>query len=61
MTKPARERWCFVFELPADVGNTGRFMAMILKHLLRVWRVRATAIRKLQDHHSDADHGGVGL
>jgi hypothetical protein len=44
MTTPARERWIFTFELPAGTTHGGRFMARLLKHLLRVWGVRATAI-----------------
>jgi hypothetical protein len=39
-----RERWVFTVELPANVGNSCRFVARLLKHLLRVWGVRATAI-----------------
>jgi hypothetical protein len=43
MSEP-RERWTFVFELPPDVGkHSGRFVARLLKHLLRVWRVKCVA------------------
>ncbi|HTU22874.1 MAG TPA: hypothetical protein VMG10_32845 [Gemmataceae bacterium] len=42
------ERWSFVFELPAEAGEgdrAARFMARLLKHLLRVWHVRCVANR----------------
>jgi hypothetical protein len=41
---PRREHWLLRVELPTDVPNPGRFMARVLKHLLRAWGVRATAI-----------------
>jgi hypothetical protein len=39
-----RERWIFTFELPSDVTHPGRFVARVLKHLLRAWGIRATVI-----------------
>jgi hypothetical protein len=37
---PERESWLFRVQLPAGVGNPGRFMA----RLLRVWGVKCVAI-----------------
>jgi hypothetical protein len=45
VARAARERWTFTFELPANVTNGGRFVARILKHLLRVWGVKCVALR----------------
>jgi hypothetical protein len=51
----AGERWFLVLELPPDVPNAGRFVAKLLKHLLRTWNVRCRAVsepeevRRLQD------------
>lgn len=44
MTPPPRERWFFTLELPAGVDHPGRFVARVLKYLLRTWGVKATAI-----------------
>jgi hypothetical protein len=44
MTRATRERWVFRVELPADVAHGGRFMAKLLKHLLRCWGVRCVAV-----------------
>jgi hypothetical protein len=44
MSKPAGERWILTVDLPAEVQNAGRFVARILKHLLRAWRVKSTAL-----------------
>lgn len=44
MARTARETWTFRVELPADVANGGRFVARLLKHLLRAWGVRCTAV-----------------
>jgi hypothetical protein len=38
------EPWIFTVRLPAGLPNPGRFVAVILKHLLRRWGVRCTAI-----------------
>jgi hypothetical protein len=46
MTAPPPERWVFTFELPADLPHAGRYMAALLKHLLRRWRIRAVAVRE---------------
>ncbi len=43
--RPARERWTFTMELPAGVANGGRFVARVLKHLLRAWGVKCVALR----------------
>ena len=43
MSEP-RERWILTVDLPAGIANPGRFMAMVLKHLLRCWGVRVKAI-----------------
>jgi hypothetical protein len=43
-TSPERERWIFTLELPSGIDHGGRFVARILKHLLRAWGVRAVAI-----------------
>jgi hypothetical protein len=40
----ARQAWLFRVELPAGIFNPGRYMAALLKHLLRRWGVRATAV-----------------
>jgi hypothetical protein len=40
------ERWTFTVELPADVGNGGRYAARILKWLWRTWRVRCTGLEE---------------
>ena len=37
--------WTITVRLPRDVANPGRFVARMLKHLLRVWGVRCVAIR----------------
>lgn len=44
MSHPPRESWLFRVELPAGVEHGGRFMARVLKYLLRAWGVKATAI-----------------
>ncbi len=41
---PKRERWLFRVELPPDVTHGGRFMARLLKHLLRAWGVKCVAV-----------------
>jgi hypothetical protein len=41
-----RERWILTIDLPADVVNSGQVMARVLKHLLRTWGVRCTAIQE---------------
>jgi hypothetical protein len=57
-----RERWIFTIELPAGVANPGRFVARLLKHLLRCWGVRCTAVLEAPkeepsgEHHRDAWH-----
>lgn len=33
-------------ELPTDVRNTGRFVARLLKHLLRTWGVKCVALEE---------------
>jgi hypothetical protein len=38
------ERWVFTVQLPAGVPNPGRFVARLLKHLLRTWDVRCLAV-----------------
>jgi hypothetical protein len=38
------EPWVFTVRLPPDVRNPGRFVAAILKHLLRKWGVRCIAV-----------------
>ena len=48
MTTPRGETWTFRMQLPADVPNAGRFVARLLKHLLRVWRVRCVATIDVQ-------------
>jgi hypothetical protein len=41
----SRERWTFTVEPPPDVGDRGgRFVARLLKHLLRTWGVRCVAV-----------------
>lgn len=44
MTKPAGERWVFTMHLPANLPNVGRFVARLLKHLLRAWGVKCVAV-----------------
>jgi hypothetical protein len=44
VTRPAREVWLFRVELPAGILNPGRFVARVLKHLLRAWGIRCTAV-----------------
>jgi hypothetical protein len=49
-----RERWLLTLELPPGLPNAARFVARVLKHLLRTWGVRCTAagesaeLRRLQ-------------
>jgi hypothetical protein len=43
MTTP-RETWLFRIELPPGEAHGGRLVARLLKHLLRSWGIRATAI-----------------
>ena len=40
----ARETWVFRVQLPAGFANSGRFVARLLKHLLRSWDVKCTAV-----------------
>jgi hypothetical protein len=41
-----RERtWYLEVRLPAGLPNVGRFMARVLKYLLRTWGVRCIALR----------------
>jgi hypothetical protein len=42
---PARERWTFTVELPDGLPHPGRFVARLLKHLLRTWGVQVLAVR----------------
>jgi hypothetical protein len=44
VNRSPRERWTFTFELPAGIEHSGRFVARLIKHLLRAWGVKATAI-----------------
>jgi hypothetical protein len=44
MSRVSRESWTFRVEVPADVSNPGRFVARLLKHLKRVWRVKCSAL-----------------
>jgi hypothetical protein len=39
--------WTFKFRLPADVPvhRAGRFVARVLKYLLRTWGVKCVAVR----------------
>jgi hypothetical protein len=54
LTRSARETWVFRIEVSAGVGHPGRFMAALLKHLGRRWRVKcvgyeeAAEVRRLQ-------------
>jgi hypothetical protein len=41
---PPRERWTFVFELPAGEPHGGRLVARALKTLWRAFGLRCTAI-----------------
>ena len=34
------------FESRRGIGNTGRFVARLLKHLLRAWGIRCVALRE---------------
>lgn len=40
----SRETWLIRVHLPAGVVNGGRFMARLLKHLLRAWGVKCVAL-----------------
>jgi hypothetical protein len=44
MTRHAGETWVFRVEVPPGVRHGGRFVARILKHLLRTWGVKCTAV-----------------
>jgi hypothetical protein len=44
MTRHAGETWLFRVELPPGVRHGDRFVARILKHLLRAWGVRCVAV-----------------
>ena len=58
-----RETWFLKVELPRDVANGGRYMARLLKHLLRTWGVKCVALLDTpqeshhfaQDRRSDAE------
>jgi hypothetical protein len=39
-----RETWLLKVQLPANVQNSGRYMARLLKHLLRAWGVKCVAL-----------------
>jgi hypothetical protein len=39
------EVWLLQSQLPTGLWNSGRFVAHLLKHLLRTWGVRCVAIR----------------
>lgn len=43
---PERERWIFTMQLPAGLANPGRFVARVLKHLLRTWGIRCSALEE---------------
>jgi hypothetical protein len=43
-TKTPNETWTIRVQLPAGISNPGRYMARVLKHLLRSWRVRCVAV-----------------
>ena len=49
MNRTARERWCLTVELPAGIANGGRFMARLLKRLLRRWGVKCTALQEANE------------
>jgi hypothetical protein len=44
VSRTDRERWVFTVELAAGIRHGGRFVARILKHLLRAWGVRCVAL-----------------
>jgi hypothetical protein len=44
MATTSRETWTFTMQLPAGIGHGGRFVARILKHLLRTWGVKCVAV-----------------
>ena len=46
MNEPAGETWILTVRVPRDVQNAGRFVARLLKHLLRTWRVKCTALKE---------------
>jgi hypothetical protein len=39
-----RETWLLKIELPANVGDRRRFVARMLKYLLRTWGVKCVAL-----------------
>jgi hypothetical protein len=45
MPHPPRECWTFTGEPATGSANGGRFVARVLKHLLRAWGVECVAIR----------------
>jgi hypothetical protein len=56
MEKRRREQeltWTVQVKLPADVVNPGRFMARVLKGLLRRYRVRCVAL--MDNRHGEPD------
>jgi hypothetical protein len=42
--KLSREVWTIRIELPPGTDNPGRFVARLLKHLLRTWGCRCVAL-----------------
>ena len=43
------EKWVLTVTLPPGLPAPGRFMARVLKHLLRTWRVRCVALRESEE------------